>query len=222
MENESSFRKETEGGFRSDLKILVIGNSNSNKNSFVNKWTKNIFSETYKSTIVSEFGFKIYEYEGKLYRIQLWDLAGTDKNTLALKMFAKDSHGIIFMRDPTNINAREYTIKWKESVNEFATFIDDRNLTSILVENNIDLLDNQEEDDPTFNEFWKENDFTGGFKVSSKTGKNVNESMDFLIQNIIYRMEAFNTIINDKKIVFETKKMNLRNYKLILNKYNKY
>lgn len=62
--------------FRSDLKIIVIGTAGAGKTSFVNQWTKNLFSPVYKATIVSEFGFKIYENDGKLYRIQLWDLAG--------------------------------------------------------------------------------------------------------------------------------------------------
>ena len=61
---------------RGDLKIIVIGTAGTGKTSFVNKWTKNIFSENYKATIVSEFGFKIVEINGKIYRIQLWDLAG--------------------------------------------------------------------------------------------------------------------------------------------------
>ena len=65
--------------FRCDIKILVMGPSSSKKG-FVNKWTKNIFQETYKATIMEEFGFKLYEKDGKLYRIQLWDLAGQDKN----------------------------------------------------------------------------------------------------------------------------------------------
>ena len=94
-------------GFRSDLKIIVIGTSGTGKTSFVNKWTKNIFSDTYKATIVSEFGFKIFEQEGKLYRIQLWDLAGQDKNAMVTKIFAKDAHGCVVMADATNAQTRE-------------------------------------------------------------------------------------------------------------------
>ena len=94
-------------GFRSDLKIIVIGNSATGKTNFVNKWTKNIFSEIYKATIVSEFGLKIYEKDGKLYRIQLWDLAGQDKNHMVTKIFAKDAHGCVCMSDATNKQSRE-------------------------------------------------------------------------------------------------------------------
>ena len=93
--------------FRSDLKIIVIGTSGTGKTSFVNKWTKNIFSDTYKATIVSEFGFKIFEKDGKLYRIQLWDLAGYDDNGMVTKIFAKDSHGCIIVSNATDKQTRE-------------------------------------------------------------------------------------------------------------------
>ena len=93
--------------FRSDLKIIVIGTSGTGKTSYVNKWTKNIFTDNYKATIVSEFGFKIFEYDGKLYRIQLWDLAGQDKNAMVTKIFAKDAHGCIVVTDATNSETRE-------------------------------------------------------------------------------------------------------------------
>ena len=86
---------------RSDLKIIVVGSSGTGKTSYVAKWTKNIFNESYKPTIVSEFGFKVFEQKGKLYRIQLWDLAGQDKNSNITKIFAKDSHGCIILSDAT-------------------------------------------------------------------------------------------------------------------------
>ena len=90
-----------------DLKIIVIGKSGTGKTSFVNKWTKNIFSDTYKATIVSEYGFKIYEHNGKYYRIQLWDIAGQDRNAKLTKTFAKGSHGAVVLYDVTNMSTRE-------------------------------------------------------------------------------------------------------------------
>ena len=154
-------KKDNRGMFRNDLKIIVIGSSGTNKTEFVNRWTKNIFSDKYKATIVSEFGFKIYENDGKLYRIQLWDLAGQDKNAMVTKIFAKDADGVVVMSDATNIETREDSIKWKKSVEEVTTFVDGEKLPCILVENKIDLLDDIEED-PTLEEFVKMNDFSGG------------------------------------------------------------
>ena len=178
-------------GFRSDLKIIVIGTSGTGKTSFVNKWTKNIFSDTYKATIVSEFGFKIFECDQKLYRIQLWDLAGQDKNAMITKIFAKDAHGVIVLCDATNKQTREETTKWKSSVDESSTFLDGGKLPCILVENKIDLVEN-EPDDGELKSFSDKNDFIGCFRASAKTGENINESMEFLIKNIIKRMEDMN------------------------------
>ena len=96
-----------QNAFRSDWKIIVIGTSGTGKTSFVNKWTKNVFSDAYKATIVSEFGFKIFDLDGKLYRIQLWDLAGQDKNAMVTKIFAKDAHGCVVMSDATNNQTRD-------------------------------------------------------------------------------------------------------------------
>ena len=90
-----------------DFKIIVIGKSGSGKTSFVNKWIKNEFTEDYKATIVSEYGFKIFEHNNQYYRIQLWDIAGQDKNAKLTKTFAKDSHGAVVMCDATNPSSRE-------------------------------------------------------------------------------------------------------------------
>ena len=94
-------------GYRSDLKIIVIGNTQTGKTSYVNKLTKNIFSDVYKATIVSEFSFKILEMHGKLYRVQILDLAGQDKNSMVTKIFSKDAHGCIVMSDAINLQTRE-------------------------------------------------------------------------------------------------------------------
>ena len=199
--------------FRSDLKIIVIGTSGTGKTSFVNKWTKNIFNEAYKATIVSEFGFKIFENEGKLYRIQLWDLAGQDKNATITKIFAKDAHGCVVLSDATNKATLEETIKWKKSVDDSSVFIDGGKLPCVLVENKIDLLPESEaKDDTQLKEFAEKNEFCGQFRASAKTGVNINESMEYLIREIIKRMESFASQGNDvftsdrKSVVLDTKK----------------
>ena len=59
-----------------------------------------------------------------------------------------------------------------------------------MVENKADLLENgYDENIDELKDFASKNGFCGAFRVSAKTGFNVNESMEYLINNIIERME---------------------------------
>ena len=141
---------------RKELKIIVLGNKSTNKCQFVNRWTKNSSEETYKATIVSEYGFKIFEKDGKLYRIQIWDLAGRDDSIFVSKLFAKGAHGFVVMSDARNCESREFAIKWKESIDDIANFNNGEKIPILLVENNVDLLEkNKEEDEITLRELSK-------------------------------------------------------------------
>lgn len=150
-----------------DIKIIIIGSPKTGKTSFNNKWTKWIFSDTYRKTEVSEFGFKIFEYEGKLYRIQMWDLGGEDKNLMVTKIFAKDAHGIINICDATDIETRKKILETKSNIDLECKFIDGGIIPSILVENKSDLLEDGviEGREKEIKKFSEENGFDGGFLV---------------------------------------------------------
>ena len=173
-----------------ELKIIVIGNSNTGKTSFVNKWTKGTFTDNYKATVVSEFSFKVFQFKDKYYRIQLWDLAGQDKNTHITKIFSKDSHGCLVLCDITNKETLSDTLKWKESVDESARFIDGEIIPSVLVQNKIDLVDEESlKDEEEIKKFAEDNKYIGYFRTSVKMGIGVDECMEFLITNILERIE---------------------------------
>ena len=178
---------------KNDIKIIVVGNSGTGKTSFVNKWIKDTFDESYKATIVSEFSFKVIDYKDKSYKIQLWDLAGMDQNICITKIFSKDSHGCIVVSDITNEKTLPECVKWKNTVDETTKFIDDSNIPAILIRNKVDLLeennDNDNDDENMIKEFCEKNKFLRCFKTSAKTGTNIEEAINFLISNIIDRMD---------------------------------
>ena len=89
------------------IKIIVVGTSDADKTEFINRWTRNIFSDTYKPTILSEFGSKVFEENGKIYRIQFWDIAGQERNTNIINSFAKNADGCVVMLDATNCQSRK-------------------------------------------------------------------------------------------------------------------
>ena len=177
---------------KNDIKIIVVGNSGTGKTSFVNKWIKDTFEETYKATIVSEFSYKIVDYKDKSYKIQLWDLAGMDQNICITKIFSKDSHGCIVLSDITDQKTLTECVKWKNTVDETTKFLDGTNIPSILIRNKVDLLEENnenEDDEDMIKDFCEKNNFLKCFKTSAKTGTNIEEAMMFLIGNIVDKLE---------------------------------
>jgi small GTP-binding protein len=87
---------------KADLKILIIGNSATGKTSFSKMWIKGEYLAQYKVTIMTEYSYKIYEYKGNKYKIQIWDLCGQDKNIKVTNTLTKNSNGCIVFTDITD------------------------------------------------------------------------------------------------------------------------
>ena len=192
---------------RIDLKILVVGCSGTGKTSFVRRWTQGKFKDNYLPTVVSEFGFKIYESHGKFYRIQLWDIGGQDKSLTMAKIFARDSHGCVVVSDSTDLKTLEDTLNWKNIVSEEAEFIDGGKIPFILLQNKIDLIESREDFIKIENytkKISEDNNFNKYFMTSVKKNINVEESMSFLIEKIIEKLEECaskgNIVFNEQKI----------------------
>ncbi len=202
----------TEGNYESrflkgriDLKLVILGNSSTGKTSFCNVWVNDMFSEDYKATVMSEFSFKMYNYKGNYYKVQIWDLAGQDKNIYTSKVFTKGAHGCLILYDIKNKDSFKDTLKWKNSIDANTKFIDETPLPIILVQNKIDLVDPEvlNEDEDELKKFVNENGFLTFTRASCKTKANINETMDCLLANIIERLEEYyqiqNIPIDDKR-----------------------
>jgi GTPase SAR1 family protein len=128
-------------------------------------------------------------------------IKGQDKNTCITKIFCKDAHGCVIVSDITNKQTlTEYnkflifirTVKWKNSIDETARFVDNGLLPAILIENKIDLVsDEQVKNETELKEFSERNKFSQCFRASAKMGVNINESMEYLIKTIISRMDEY-------------------------------
>lgn len=81
-------------------------------------------------------------------------------------------------------------LKWKESLDDVVSFMDGMRLPCLYIENKRDLVKKKKKEDmEKLEEFAKNNGFIGCYRTSAKTGKKVSESMEFLIKNIINRMD---------------------------------
>ena len=169
-----------------DLKIIIVGNSGTGKTSFVNKYIHNKFAQTYSPTIASQFSYKIVKINDTIYRVQFWDIAGQDKNPETTGIFCKNTKGIILFCEVNKISTRDDTIKWKESIEKN---IDIDKMPIILIENKCDLLGDDEskynKDIDDLNIFGENNNLNKCFRTSALTGFNVEESINFLINEIV-------------------------------------
>ena len=177
-----------------DIKIIIIGCSGVGKTSFVQRWIKGYFEKVYKPTIVTDFQNKILEWRGKCYRILLWDIGGQDKTPSMAKIFTRGSHGCIVINDITKMNNLNETMKWRKVVYDESAFIDGDKLPFILIHNKIDLLEDKEYLNKVMNDSQKlvdNADFIGYFMTSVKENINIDEPIKFLIDNIIDRLDKF-------------------------------
>ena len=188
-----------------ELKIMIIGSSGAGKTSFVHRWTKGSFSNDYKATIISDLGFKIINYKENLYRIQLWDIGGQDKSASMAKIFARDSHGCVVVTDLKINETPAEIFKWKEIISEESTFVDDEKIPFILIGNKFDLIDEEEKDnvDKRTKEISENYGFLNYFLASAKEGINIDESMKYIVEYIIERMNRF---CNENKVEFGQKR----------------
>jgi small GTP-binding protein len=198
---------------RTDIKILLLGDSSTGKTSFSNLWINNKFNEETKPTIIPEFSFKMYNYKGNNYKVQMWDLGGQDKSIYTTKVFSKGAHGCLILYDAEIQESFDNTIKWKQAIDENSKFVDGTPIPIILIQNKIDLVDpqNLEKDEEKLKQFVNENGFLSFVRTSCKKRQNVNESMDVLLSVVIDKLEEYYKINNIPLDIVQRNSIVMRN-----------
>lgn len=111
-------------------------------------------------------------------------------------------------------------LKWKNSIDEITKFPDSSDLPMIIIENKCDLVENFEDTETQFKEFYMKNKFINGFRTSSKNSFNINESMDFLIKHIIDKLEKMYSGVNSNSNKVNSQESEIKNKNIILEKKN--
>ena len=174
--------------FGKDINILLLGNCDTGKTCFINKWTKNIFIETYSPTMISDYVMNIHQKGNILYKINIHELSGNNQYKSIISKYSEKINGYIFFSKASELKEIKNTKIWEILINLYK----EKNCPFILVVEKEDLLNEEElkEKENELENFIKDNKiFTKGFLASSKTGKNVNEIMEFLINEVTYEEE---------------------------------
>ena len=176
------------------FKFVLLGEEKVGKTAIFKRLTKGEFDENntetignkklsniyFFQTLGADFGIKIIEYNEKKVKIQLWDSAGKKNYKISLKTFLKKSNAILLVYDVTNESSFAAIKDWMEEIKK------DENVNKqiiALVAQKCDLNEriiSEEKGKELANELGVEY-----FEVSAKTGDNVEEMFNHLIQKCI-------------------------------------
>ena len=185
---ENSF--EDSQSFGNDLKVILLGNVSSGKTSIVDRYINNIFQEKKRATISPNFAYKLIKKNNIIYRVHFWDIPGQDRSPQITSVFCRDAQGFIFCCDALVKKSREDIITWKNSLENILDLSD---IPLIILENKCDLLGKEENDYnkgvEELQKFSDENNFLGAFRTSALNGYNIENGINFLVDEIINKIE---------------------------------
>ena len=172
ISNESSYDQK--------IKIMIIGESLVGKTALITRYTSNIFSGTYLTTVGIDFQTKFLNINDKTIKVELWDTAGQERFRNIAKNYFQSSDGFLIVYDITSKTSFEKLAFWNEQVNLNAP----ENTKYIIVGNKKDLEEKREVKIEEGENFAKENK-AKFYETSAKDGTNVNEVFELLAKEII-------------------------------------
>ena len=168
--------------FDEKCRLLIIGDSFVGKTSFLSRYANGIFNLNYLATAGFEFFTKDDEIDNKIVRIELWDTAGYEKfHSLTASSF-RNAQGIMVMFDVTNPVSFDNIRNWTESIKTHLNS-EINNIPVIIIGNKIDIIEREIKTDEA-KKYCEELGFNY-FETSAKTGENVNETIKYLVKEVL-------------------------------------
>jgi len=168
-------------------KILVIGDINTGKTSFVRRSVHNTFSKHYKSTIGVDMAMKAVRCpDGSQIRLSFWDIAGQERFGNMTRMYYKGSHLVIVMYDIKRLATFENAAKWIRDIRSKTE--DDEQLDIILVGSKYDLIVDEEDENEMcvshseIQAFSRNNGIKSTFFISSMTNFGIDNLIDQIVK----------------------------------------
>ena len=163
------------------FKILILGEVAVGKTSFLYRYVEEYFPEEYIATIGVDFKTKKIKKNDTQIELQIWDTCGQERFRSLTKSFLNGADAIIFMYDISNKDSFTNIKRWiKETENLSDEF------KKIIVGNKKDLPKRAVSIE-TVNKLYNNKNITG-MEASAKTGENVKEVFDSLINLIVGNM----------------------------------
>ena len=159
------------------IKISLLGEAAAGKTSLVERYNKGAFDDEISSTIGSSFVRHEIQVEGKSYRLEFWDTAGSEKYHATIPTILRSTNGILLLFDLTSENSFNKVNYWVDFLNQHIP----PKTPIFLIGNKTDLervIDKEKGESKA-----KEIGAIGYYETSAKTGDGVDALLMAIIEN---------------------------------------
>ena len=165
-------------------KICIFGEGGVGKTSLTKRYLTGLFDDATKMTMGASIFVKYVDLQGKRIALQLWDFGGEEQYRFLLPVYAHGSAAAIFMYDITRYVTLQKADNW---VSIFKEGLDDKDIPILLVGAKLDLESNRGTPKSDSEVFSKDHGFFNYIECSAKTGENIEEIFQLIINEIFKR-----------------------------------
>lgn len=175
------------------VKIITLGDTNAGKSCIIHYFIENEFTNM-QNTVGVDFYAKTIDYKGNLIKVQIYDTSGQEKFKTISANYYKRADGILLVFDLTRKETFSNIEYW---IKEMKDQMDISNIGVVLLGNKSDLVE-EKKVSPKEGKDLAETLKTKYYETSAKNGNNIDESIHFLIEEIIKKKEIDFTESNPK------------------------
>ena len=184
------------------IKFIVIGDQSVGKTNIISRFTKGEFSNNYIITIGLDYVSYNIKIDNKLFRLQIWDTAGSERFRSVTKGYYSNSACALIVYDITNEKSFDSIKEWVKECKLYSN----KDIHLVLVGNKNDLqgmrIITKEQGEELAQEY--EMSF---FESSALTGNNINEIFIESCNIINNRINEGKYDFNDPSIGIKISKM---------------
>lgn len=191
------------------FKLLIIGDSGVGKSSILLRFSEDLFSGSYITTIGVDFKIRTITVEGEKVKLQIWDTAGQERFRTITSTYYRGTHGVIVVYDVTNAESFVNVKRWLHEIDQNCDVVN-----KVLVGNKNDCPEKKVVETNDAKRFAQQMDIEM-FETSAKDNINIEEVFSHITKLVLRTKKEQQAKANEAKqsqgITLEQKKKKGKN-----------